>query len=278
LSRAAGIRIRGVHISKQQLTLEGTMVRTATLADGIFADSMLQTSWAQRSRRSWTTLTSFGLQAVIVGLLLLVPLLRTVGLPTARTVSTPISAGRHDPEPLPAMPRGRSITITTIPMPGRIMEPARIPNVITRGDDEPSLQPPGGSGNGIEGVGLPGPSDGIPNILASGNHPVMPTPPPASVSRIFRTSSMLQGALIHSVQPVYPPLARTARIQGAVVLSAVIAKDGSIEGLHALAGHPMLVTAAVEAVRQWRYRPYILNNEVIEVETQITVNFTLAGN
>jgi periplasmic protein TonB len=254
------------------------MVRTATLTDGMFADSMLQTSWAQRSRRSWTTLTSFGIQAVIVGLLLLVPLLRTVGVPIARAVSTPMSAGRHDPEPLPAMPRGHAIAITTMPMPGRLMEPSRIPTVITQVGDDLAPQPIGNMGGGIEGTGMSGPSTGIPNILAGGNHPVMPTAPPTPPTRIFRTSSMLQGALIHSVQPVYPPLARTARIQGAVVLSAIIAKDGSMEGLHALSGHPMLITAAVEAVRQWRYRPYILNNEAIEVETQITVNFTLAEN
>ena len=78
--------------------------------------------------------------------------------------------------------------------------------------------------------------------------------------------------------PSYPPLARSARIQGPVVLAAVISKAGTIENLRALSGHPMLVPAAIEAVSQWRYRPYILNSEPIEVETQITVNFMLSGN
>jgi periplasmic protein TonB len=89
---------------------------------------------------------------------------------------------------------------------------------------------------------------------------------------------MLEGSLIRRVQPVYPPLARSARIQGPVVLSALISKSGTIENLHALSGHPMLVPAAIDAVSQWRYRPYILNSEPIEVETQITVNFYLGGN
>jgi len=89
---------------------------------------------------------------------------------------------------------------------------------------------------------------------------------------------MLEGSLIRRVQPVYPPLARSARIQGSVVLSALISKVGTIENLHALSGPPMLVPAAIDAVSQWRYRPYILNSEPIEVETQITVNFYLAGN
>jgi protein TonB len=110
-----------------------------------------------------------------------------------------------------------------------------------------------------------------------GGRQVLPTlrvPP----SHAIRTSSMLEGNLIRRIEPVYPPLARSARIQGPVVLSALISKAGSIEDLRALSGHPMLVKAAIDAVSQWRYRPYILNNEPIEVETQITVNFYLAGN
>jgi len=74
------------------------------------------------------------------------------------------------------------------------------------------------------------------------------------------------------------PLAKAARIQGEVVLAAIISKAGTIEELQALSGHPMLVAAAVEAVRQWRYRPYLLNGEPVEVETRITVNFTLTVN
>jgi len=89
---------------------------------------------------------------------------------------------------------------------------------------------------------------------------------------------MSEGNLIRKLQPMYPPLARTARIQGAVVLQAVISKEGAIENLKVLTGHPMLVQAAREAVMQWRYRPYILNNEPVEVETQITVNFWLGVN
>jgi protein TonB len=89
---------------------------------------------------------------------------------------------------------------------------------------------------------------------------------------------MSEGDLIHKVLPIYPPLARSARIQGDVVLQAVISRQGAIENLRVLAGHPMLVPAAIEAVRQWRYRPYVLNSEPVEVETQVTVKFSLGGN
>jgi periplasmic protein TonB len=134
---------------------------------------------------------------------------------------------------------------------------------------------PGGDPNPVglyvgSGLGLPIPFTG-------GTRPVMPVVATPAV-RPFRTSSMLQGSLIRRVDPAYPPMARAARIQGTVVLAAVIAKDGTMENLRLISGHPLLVQAAIGAVSQWRYRPYILNDVAIEVETQITVNFVLGGN
>jgi len=87
----------------------------------------------------------------------------------------------------------------------------------------------------------------------------------------------MEGNLVYRVQPQYPPLARQARVQGTVVLHAVISREGKIENLQLVSGHPLLVQSAMDAVRQWRYRPYLLNNEPVEVETQVTVNFTLSG-
>jgi protein TonB len=248
------------------------------LQQSMFADAMLETSWAQRPRRSLTTLTSFGLEAVVIGLLLLLPLWKTVGLPSARVVSTPVTMGRRDPEPV--APRPRSGPATIVPSNfdrGRLMQPSRVPNVIRTGGNELVPQPPGGGD--LAGTGLPsGGGDGLPISLFSGGRAVLPTPPPATITRAFRTSSILEGSLIRRVTPTYPPLARTARIQGPVVLFAIISKAGTIDKLRVVSGHPMLVPAAIEAVSQWRYRPYILNSEPIEVETQITVNFLLSGN
>lgn len=241
----------------------------------MFADSLLETSWAYRTRRSWTTLTSFGLQAAIIGLILLIPLGMTVGLPLSRTVSTPLGVFRRNPGPTPHPSGPRTGVTTVIPYKGRIMAPSSIPPTISRtsGPVSESVEPYGiyiGPSRG-SGPELP--------VQIYGTR-VMPTiaPPPATIRREFRTSSMLEGSLIRRVQPVYPPLARSARIQGSVVLAAVIGKDGTMQNLKLISGHPMLVPAAVDAVSQWRYRPYILNGEPIEVETQITVNFVLAGN
>jgi len=85
-----------------------------------------------------------------------------------------------------------------------------------------------------------------------------------------------QAKLIRQVKPVYPPLARQARIQGTVRLTAIIARDGTIQELQVVSGHPLLVPAALEAVKQWVYQPTLLNGEPVEVITQIDVNFTLS--
>jgi protein TonB len=110
----------------------------------------------------------------------------------------------------------------------------------------------------------------------AGSDSVLP-PPPAPVSHHPPVSRMMEGNLIRRVQPDYPALARQVRVQGTVVLRAMISREGSIENLQVLSGHPMLVRAAVDAVSQWRYRPYVLNGEPVEVETEVTVNFVLSG-
>jgi protein TonB len=243
----------------------------------MFTDSMPESSWTHRSRRSWTTLTSIGLQVAAVATLIILPILRNVALPTARTVSTPIALGQIDRPGLPMHPQGgRSSAPVRYFDPRGLMLPSPFHSRFPQGNESTELQPPDGFGVG-NGIGLPsGGANGLLLPITSGDHPVMPSPPPA-VTRAFRTSSMLQGSLIHQVQPVYPPLARSARIQGSVVLFALISKAGTIENLQAISGHPLLVSAAIDAVRQWKYQPYILNHEPIEVETQITVNFVLGN-
>jgi len=241
----------------------------------MFAESILETSWAQRTRRGWTTVTSFGVQVVIVGMLLSIPLLQTVGIPLARTVSTPITMSRR-PDPGALKPTGpfHSTSVELVPVSGRIMLPSRIPSRILPNDGpaSPTSQDIGWP-TGTDIVAPYNPNANIP-LPIGGNRPVIPTVAgPAKPT--FRTSSMLQGSLIRRVEPVYPPPARIARIQGPVVLEAIIAKDGSMQQLHLISGHPFLVKAAIDAVSQWRYKPYVLNGEAIEVETQITVNFIL---
>jgi protein TonB len=95
--------------------------------------------------------------------------------------------------------------------------------------------------------------------------------------RVRISGGVTKGLLIHREEPVYPTLARAARVQGEVVLSAVISPTGQIENLQLVSGHPMLVPAAMAAVKTWRYKPYLLNGQPVEVETSITVIFTLSS-
>jgi TonB family protein len=100
----------------------------------------------------------------------------------------------------------------------------------------------------------------------------------ADAPKQIRVSSAVQrGLILHREEPVYPELARMARIQGTVVLKAIISKEGTIKDLRVVSGHPLLIQSALNAVRQWRYRPYMLLGEPVEVDTMILVQFTLSG-
>jgi periplasmic protein TonB len=239
-------------------------------------DDTLNSSWNERSRRGLTTLTSFGLQALAVGGLLVLPLLRPMGLPLLRQLSTPVSVG----EPLAEAPAVRThagantAAQSTASISLRPSSRFRTDLPAASDDGPPKI---GGTGGYVSGPSEPGAPGGLLDSFGAGTRPIMPVAP-AVVTHPISVSHMSEGDLVRKILPTYPPLARAARLQGQVVLQAVISKQGTIENLKVLAGHPILVPAAIEAVRQWRYRPYILNNEPVEVETQITVNFSLTGN
>lgn len=130
------------------------------------------------------------------------------------------------------------------------------------------------SGNGRPGAGATAGSAASGGVLEGvlGGAPIT-APKIALPQRVRVSQGVMQALLLSKVEPNYPPLARRAHIQGAVILQATIRKDGTIKDLRAVTGHPMLTPAAVDAVRHWRYKPYYLNGEPVEVETQITVNF-----
>jgi protein TonB len=213
--------------------------------------STINSSWDERSRRGFTTLTSFGIQAVVGGVLLILPLLRPMGLPSLRPLSTPLSLGRPLGEaPAARAPAGASTIPRSAAMDLTLRTPTRIPNGIpTTSDDRPPQITGFGSSTGDDA----GDPRGIPNLLSSGSQPVVPVAaPPARVAPL-RISHMNEGDLVHKILPTYPPLARMARIQGQVLLQAMISKHGEIEDLKVLGGHPMLVPAAV-AMSPWKWK------------------------
>jgi TonB family protein len=100
------------------------------------------------------------------------------------------------------------------------------------------------------------------------------TTPPGQRVRVAQ--GIAAGLLVSKVPPIYPSLARQARLQGSVVLNALINQTGDVVSVELISGHPMLAPAAIEAVRQWKYRPYLLNGNAVNVDTQVTLNFTLS--
>jgi len=134
----------------------------------------------------------------------------------------------------------------------------------------------GGVPGGVPG-GAPG---GVIGGIIGAVPTAAPPPPPQKkdpTPQRIRVGGNVQAAnLIRKVQPVYPPLAKQARIQGTVRFTAIIGKDGTIQNLQLVSGHPLLLEAARSAVSQWQYKPTLLNGEPVEVVTQIDVNFTLS--
>ena len=116
----------------------------------------------------------------------------------------------------------------------------------------------------------------VPSMMAFVAAPP-PPPPPKPPQRIRVGGNVQRANLIRQVRPRYPALAKQARIQGTVILEAVISKRGSVENLRVVKGHPLLIQSALEAVKQWRYKPTVLNGVPVEVITRITVNFNLRG-
>lgn len=246
----------------------------------MFEDSLLESGGRLKTKRGWTTILSFLLQALLVSILILIPLLYTEALPKQQLMTFLVAPPPPPPPPPPpaAAPVKAVKVVQTDIVNGQLRTPTKIPEKVQMIKEEEAPPPVMASGGVVGGVpgGVPGGQMGgvIGGIISS--TPVA-VPKVAAPQRVRVSQGVTQGLLIHKVQPNYPPLARQARIQGSVVLQAVISKDGAIENLRLMSGHPMLAPAAIDAVKQWRYKPYILNGEPVEVETQITVNFTLAG-
>jgi protein TonB len=244
----------------------------------MFEDSLIESGGKLKTKRGWTSIISFGIQVMIVGVMILIPLIFTEALPKGQMMFLLVAPPPPPPPPPPAAAMVQHVkVIQTDIVNGELRTPTKIPQKIKmiQEDEAPPAMASAGVVGGVPG-GIPGGSMGgvIGSVLSS-----TPTVAPhiATPQRVRVSSGVSSGLLIRRVNPTYPPLARQARIQGVVILQAQISKDGSIENLQLVSGHPMLAPAAIEAVKQWKYKPYLLNGEPVEVDTQVQVNFTLAG-
>jgi periplasmic protein TonB len=237
----------------------------------MFEDSLMESGGRIHTNQKWTTPLSFLVQFLLIGFLVLLPLIITEGLPTRMLMAAIVA-----PPPPPPPPPPPAVEIKRVPrvseiVNGELRTPSKIPKKIQmiKEDEAP---PPVSSGvmGGVVG-GVPGgTAGGVLNSLVGSAAP----PPKQAVPQKLRISSgVAEGNLVNRVEPTYPAMAKIAHVQGDVVLQALISKGGGIENLRAVSGHPILIQAAMDAVRQWRYKPYLLNGEPVEVETTITVRF-----
>jgi protein TonB len=228
--------------------------------------------------RYWTVVGFTG-ELLALGFLFLAPLIWTDFLPRIQALtwislpSPPPPAVKEPPppriQPTPSQFIGRTL-----------LQPLTIPGSPLSIDELPAPETSASPDAGVRGSlasALMGLFDPLLRAAPPEPRTAQPTvaPPVKPPAQPLRISALHPARLLRRVEPVYPPLARSARISGTVELTGVIATDGRIRELRVVAGHPFLAQAALEAVRQWIYEPTVLNGQPVEVEAPITVRFNL---
>ncbi len=258
----------------------GVKMSGENILTGCLVESDPATIARERQAKRRALAVAIILQGLLVGALVLTPLLGAVEkLPTTAVLRTPMPPYKGgpkggDPRKPVQPPRERKPLVTENKPP--IYQPRSIPTEVAEVKDPPEIiavwqesNRKGESRGGREGIGIEG-------MDTNARRSVLPEPPAPKAAKPVRVSEPVQGArLVHRVEPKYPPLPRSAGIEGRVVLRAIIAKDGTIQSLEVVSGHPLFIDAAREAIAQWQYQATKLNGEAVEVETVITVVFTL---
>ena len=232
----------------------------------------------KKTNKPWAVAVSMAFQIFALGILILIPLIYTEALP--RTMLSTLLVAPPPPPPPPPPPAAMPIKIVKpvarLIQAGKLVAPREIPkqiNIIKEQELPPDVGFVGVQG-GVPG-GIPGGQvGGVIGGIIGGSLGGAPPPPPKEGPKIIRRGGDVQQALlINQIKPVYPMLARQARIYGTVRLQAIIATDGTIKELQVISGHPLLIQAARDAVLQWRYKPTLLNGEPYEVITFIDIVF-----
>lgn len=247
----------------------------------MFEEMVVSTSGAKKTNKPWTIFLSMLLQVGLLAILILIPLIYTEALP--KTLMSSILLAPPPPPPPPPPPAAVQVVkikpVAHLMDAGKLVAPKVIPKDVKIIKEEEA--PPdmgggmvGGVPGGVSGGSMGGVLGGV--IGGAGSSMAPPPPPKATPKRITVGGNVQAAHLVNRVQPGYPPLARQTRISGTVKLHAIIGKDGTVQQLQVVSGHPLLVQSALDAVRQWRYQPTLLNGEPVEVDTEIDVIFSLA--
>ena len=238
----------------------------------MFEDSTFESTGRIKTRSRRWMLAALTLNGSVLIALILIPLIYPNALPSHMMPSLLVAPEVPKPQTPPTPEHARPVAPHEVREfdGSRIAAPPSIPTTIRYLHDRE-----GPSANNIAaidiGAGVPG-GDGK-GIFNSGQ-PVTVTHAPVP-SSVRLPSTFVEGFLIYKTIPQYPVIAKTVGQQGTVVLQAVISKSGTIEKLQVVSGPPMLQQAAIDAVKTWRYRPYLLNQQPVEVETTVNVIFKL---
>ncbi|MGH9684951.1 MAG: energy transducer TonB [Candidatus Acidiferrales bacterium] len=242
----------------------------------MFDDLVVSSPVAKRTNASWTMVVSTIIQVVILGVLVLIPLIYTEALPKQMLTTFLVAPPPPPPPPPPPIAQIKIVKpVVHLIQQNKLMAPTVIPkkvNIIKEEETPPDVGVQGGVVGGVPGGSAGGVLGGIIGGAPGSN---LPPPPKAALQRIHVGGNVQSAKLLRQVIPTYPPIAKTAHISGTVILHAVIAKNGTIQELTYVSGPPLLMRNAMEAVRQWRYQPTLLNGEPVEVDTTISVVFTL---
>ena len=247
----------------------------------LFSDSLLQSSLFERRRRGSATTLSIIFQCLVIGALLIVPLLFTEALPMHQLLTFLVAPPPPPPPPPPAATPAVKVVQTDMLNNGQLRTPTRIPRKVEmiREDEAPPPAMAGGVVGGIPG-GIPGGQlggviGGIISSTSNSSAPIVPKLEP--IKRVHISQGVTKGMIVNKIEPTYPRIAVEARVTGIVLPKAIISKEGEIKELQVISGHFLLVPAAMDAVKQWRYRPFLLNGQPVEVETNITVTFQISS-
>jgi protein TonB len=244
----------------------------------MFEDSLVESAAVLRTHNRWPALVSITAQLCAAALILTIPLLHPEVLPMPHILAATLAPPRAPvppPQPIHLEPRAASAATSAPAAPIAVQTTSIFRDLIHPTGpavDAPSL-PVMNLGNTDSSLTL-----GINSAAPTGPHvAVGPPAARASSTPIPVSRGVSAGNLIAPIRPEYPSIAKAAHVEGAVVIDAIISRSGSIESAHVLSGPPMLHPAALAAVRQARYRPFLLNGQPTEVQTTITINFRIGG-
>ena len=234
----------------------------------MFEDSTFESNGKIKTRSRFWMIATLAINGSILAALILIPLIHPEALPRLSMpllMCAPPPPPSRPPVPTPTHSTASAPHLDTIQFYVRPIIPTQIA-INTTPDGPPTTGVPNmGDENGIPG--------GTNEIFRE--HTTPPVVHPDVHARVRVPSTVEAAMILQKTMPTYPVIAKTAGVQGTVVLAATISKGGTIENLRVVSGQPLLQQAALDAVKTWRYKPYLLDGQPVEVETSINVVFTM---